>query len=184
MTYLIKFNKEELGIGAAFGLSFLPAVFPALGFGAAVGLALICAVLWAIGGSGWGRAWRFFGAPAAAFIFLALGHINPMSCLKGLAIAGAVLTFGYGIPDPEFLPGDPPGRPWPDRDEGSFLGRIFYKIAKGNQWWANVLTRAAYAGLLSTGPALLVPFYQPMGILTLTIGMLVAVIFLEGEIVI
>lgn len=164
MTNLIKLNKEELGLGAAFGLAFAPVI----GF-KAVFLALVCALLWAIGGSGWGRAWRFIGVPAAAFVFLALMRIDPMAAAKGLGVCVAVLTLGYGIPDAT--------------DSGSFLGRILYKVARKNAFAANLATRAVYACLLSIGPIFLAGYGWPFFIILLA-GQLAAVLLLEGEILI
>lgn len=168
MTYLIKFNKEELGLGAAFGLAF----WPVLGL-KVIALSILCAVLWAVGGSGYGRVWRYLGAPVAAFAFLAVSGLAQQA-FWGLWPCVVVLTFGYGIPDP-------PTRP--DRDEGSLLGRIFYKIAGGQEVPANIMTRAAYAALLCIGPSVAITGLWPAFLLLIPAS-IAAVLLLEGEITI
>lgn len=169
MTYLIKFNKEELGLGAAFGAAF----WPALGWKAAI-LAVACSILWAIGGSGYGRIWRYLGAPLAAFLALVLCGFAAKPVLFALAPCVLVLTFGYGIPDP-------PSRP--DADEGSMLGRLFYNTFNLTEFWANIATRATYAGLLCLGPCIALPGLRPEFLLLIPAS-IAAVVLLEGEITI
>lgn len=177
----MKLNKEELGLGAAFGFSFVfyITVIPA------VILGLVCAALWAVGGSGAGRAWRFVGVPVAALAALFVMRV-PIQLLHALASTGValgVLTMGYGIPSTQ-----PP-------DAGSTLGRFFYKLAGGNERAANFLTRGFLALLLGLAyiplawiigvaylPQILgVKSYVAM-IATLVVLHLAAVQFLEGEI--
>lgn len=152
-------------MGAAFGLS----MWPVAGFWSLAAI-IPCAVLWAMGGSGIGRFWRFAGCPLLAFTFIiAAGNVFIQSVFA-CVLAGAWLTTGYGIPDP-------PSRP--DPDPGSRIGRFFYGMFNGQEFPANVATRAVYAAVLS------VPFFLlPGGGLvmpTMIVGQVLAVIYLEGQ---
>lgn len=162
----MKLNKEELGLGAIFGISFFKLI------GAAAVLPMFsCAALWAIGGSGKGRAFRFVGCPLVIyfFIFYLVGELHAaLMC----AAAGAWLTMGYGIPDPEWMK---------NRDDGSLLGRFFFKICRGDQFWSNIFTRAFYASVLSL-PFSFIPGAVPSVPLTIVAGHVLCVVFLEGEI--
>lgn len=119
-------NKEELIIGAVFGLTF---VFN-LGW---LVLPVLAATsfLWALGGQ-YGGGIRRWGVPGvvvcAAFILSRHGSV-----FLAYPLGVAVLSIGYGIPSTQ-----PP-------DSGSALGRFWYKI---NPSLANVLTRVTVYILL------------------------------------
>ena len=132
----MKLNREEIGLGLAFGGSMM--IFVGIVPGLVLGL--VCGLLWAIGGSGLGRAWRFVGVPVAGWIALGLGGYHIVPCLIGSVHASVVLSLGYGIPS------DQP------KDDGSPIGRFFYYgLAKMREDVATLWTRGTLAGLLGAG---------------------------------
>ena len=57
-----------------------------------------------------------------------------------MTMAG-VLSMGYGIPDPG----------WPEdshADEGSDMGRFWFRVFRGNHFWADIFTRSTIGILL------------------------------------
>lgn len=169
MNNPLKLNYEEMALGAAFGAALGFFVGPIL----AIIAALACAVLWAIGGAGFGRAWRFVGVPLVALAVIALARV-PVATIHAIASTGValgILTIGYGIPSTQ-----PP-------DAGSFLGRFFYKLAKQNGLKANLLTRGALALLLGLAYSpfawVSTPAYLAM-LCTIVALHLVAVYYVEG----
>lgn len=89
-------------------------------------MTLICGFLGAWGGaSGTSLNWRRTGIPLLLTL-LAVIYLKSWWIITIMSMIGA-LSIGYGIPD------------YPD--EGSSLGRFWYKIVHYNLFWTNVLTR-------------------------------------------
>lgn len=88
---------------------------------------MLCAFLgaWA-GAEGTNKNWRRFLIPFA-LSGLAYRHLRDWRCILIMGMMGA-FSMGYGIPDPS--------------DEGSALGRFWYKISHQNDLLANIFTRA------------------------------------------
>jgi hypothetical protein len=109
-----KFNREELILGA-----LLPLMFVAwLGWWTLLAMP-ICSYLYARSGmEGEDKFWRRMLIPAVLSIMVAIATSNWM-CLLGFPLGWASLSIGNGIPDVN----DP---------EGSWLGRIWIKITRGN----------------------------------------------------
>ncbi len=110
---------------------------------------LICGILWALSGAGYSKLFRRLGCP---FVLL-LGHVlfykSFIPFVSLLPIFG-VLSLGYGIPSTQ-----PP-------DEGSTLGRFFYKLTKKDEFLANILTRLTIFLLVvfSLVPLVFIPGYS------------------------
>jgi hypothetical protein len=97
-----------------------------------LGIIFVLSMLGAISGQGF-KWMRRFVFPAIIMIY-ALIIVKSWWCLSIYSISGW-LSMGYGIPDLT--------------DEGSFLGRLFYKLFKGNRLWTNIMTRGTIGLLLS-----------------------------------
>ena len=120
-------NKEELIIGAVFGLSFV------LVFGwLVVPVSAATSFLWALGGR-YGGGIRRWGVPAVVVaVSFYLTHAG--NVLVSYPLGVAVLSIGYGIPSTQ-----PP-------DSGSALGSFWYKIKPE---LADLLTRGTIYLLLA-----------------------------------
>jgi ribose/xylose/arabinose/galactoside ABC-type transport system permease subunit len=122
-------NKEELLIGAIFGLTF----WFVLGWWV-IPVAICTSLLWAIGGT-YGHSIRVFGVPSivctAAYL---LSH--KWLVLISYPFGALILSMGYGIPSTQ-----PP-------DAGSTLGRFWWGICKQNPFWTDVCTRGTIYLLL------------------------------------
>lgn len=96
------------------------------------GLITLLAILGAVGGQGpkWARRFLY---PGIVMIY-AIYSLHNFWCLTIYSLSG-VLSMGYGIPD--------------QSDEGSFLGRFFYKLFNCNKLLANIFTRAVMGILIS-----------------------------------
>ena len=122
----MRFNKEELLIGAIYPLLLIPISTLTM-------LACpISAFLWAYSGAGASKLYRRLAIPALIALIIYLVDHN-VRVFYAVPISFAALTLGYGIPD--------------STDEGSFLGRIFYKLANKHELVANILTRGTIIGL-------------------------------------
>lgn len=126
-------NKEEAVIGGVFGLAFIPVI----GLWA-IPLALGTSFLWAYGGADkTSKGFRRFGVPLITAFALLLS-LNSWTTLLTVPGAIAILSIGYGIPSKQPI------------DEGSVLGRFWFKIVGGNEYLASILTRATiYSALLT-----------------------------------
>lgn len=97
-----------------------------------IAIGILSAVLWAIGGASFGKKIvRRLGVPILLVSSSIFGG-NTWWGLLSIPLAFGVLSIGYGIPD--------------SSDEGSALGRFWYKISPK---YANVLTRGTIAMLLA-----------------------------------
>jgi hypothetical protein len=111
---------------------------------------LICIVIGIIcglagsysGADGTSKAWRRFGIP----LFLSILSAFILKSFKGFLNLLMSLSYiqGYGIPD-----GPPP------LDQGSLIGRFWYKVFKGNMDEANFWTRATIGLIKSLVVAIL-----------------------------
>jgi len=79
------------------------------------------------------KSYRRFVLPALLTSF-AFGNTESVFVITVMAMSGA-LSMGYGIPDAG--------------DEGSFLGRFFYKLFKQNHLVADIMTRATIGLLIA-----------------------------------
>ena len=126
----MKLNREECLYGTGISLAF----FWILGWWVVL-IAPITAFLWALGGaSGYTAAWRRIGVSLVLGIVLSISSKN-LWCLLSILPAFGFLCLGYGIPSTQ-----PP-------DDGSVLGRFFWKLTGGKEWLTNLLTR----GLIMSG---------------------------------
>lgn len=132
----MKFNLSELIIGAFFGASGFLILGPWT-----VLTTLVCSFFWALSGGGASKLFRRLGCGAVVFSLLYFITKNPQFLYSNLG-SFAVLSLGYGIPD--------------NADEGSFLGRIFYKIFHSDRT-ATIFTRLTIAALLALS---FIPVYQ------------------------
>ena len=127
-------NKEELGIGAVYGLAF-----STIYSWWSILIVPIVSVLWALGGAtGFSKSYRRLGVSSVIGISLALitGSWVP---LLSIIPAFGVLTIGYGIPDYFYVP----------HDDGSFLGRIFWKWFNKDDYQASCALRSFLAFLFA-----------------------------------
>lgn len=88
---------------------------------------VLCPILWAISGmQGQDKIWRRLGVPIvwASAIF---AHSHNLAILLAIPCSWAAFSIGYGIPD--------------KTDEGSWLGRFYMGILRGNTLWSNIMTR-------------------------------------------
>lgn len=89
-----------------------------------------CSVLYAMGGDDdWQSAWRDVGCSAVMSLCLVLATGNLLFLGAGVATFG-LFTVGLGLPSTQ-----PP-------DAGSPVGRIAWKLAKGQEWLANIYAHA------------------------------------------
>lgn len=133
---ITKLNCEELIIGFIFALAFTPVI----GWWS-LALAPITSFLWALTGSEskWNsKLWRRLLVPFLACLAVYLVKGN-WQIWVSLPFAFGILSMGYGIPTIA------PGRA--DHDEGSWLGKFWYRIKPE---WANWLTRGTIYSLLFT----------------------------------
>jgi hypothetical protein len=119
-------NKEELTIGFIFGLCFSPII----GW-YALCLAPATSWLWAKSGApNSNKFYRRIGVPLLTAAFTGLWWSIPG--------AWALLSMGYGIPSTQ-----PP-------DEGSTLGKFWFKVCGGSEKLAHIATRSTIYILLAT----------------------------------
>lgn len=124
----MKLNKEEL-----ITASILTAIVSPLPN--AIAAVPICAFLWALTGSeskyNW-KLWRRLGVPLIWAIC-----IWKWQALVAVPAAFGFMSLGYGLPSTQ-----PP-------DEGSALGRFFWKLTGGNELVSNICTRGTiYIGAI------------------------------------
>lgn len=94
----------------------------------------VCAFLGAFAGAeGTNKNWRRFLIPFA-LSGLAYRHLKDWRCILIMTMMGA-FSLGYGIPD--------------ETDEGSGIGRFFYRIFHQNVLLANIFTRATIGFIVS-----------------------------------
>ena len=123
----MKLNREEMII--ALLLTLIASSFPLC-----LVAAPVCAFLWALSGSEHevnSKLFRRLGVPliwSASYLDIRMFLIVP--------IAFGFLSLGYGIPS--LL------------DNGSLLGRFFWRLTSGNELWSNILTRGViYCGAVT-----------------------------------
>ena len=124
-------NKEEFWLGVAFSAAFFWFQGPWFL------LAAVCAgYCWARGGAKDQRkAWRRLGAPFFACLGIFMQSGGWITFIPVIP-AFIVLSMGYGIPSTQ------------PEDDGSWLGRFWYKILDGEAQNANMATRQTIAALL------------------------------------
>ena len=129
-------NVEEMFYGFGFGL--MGAQF--IGWWA-VPVAVLCAFSWALGGApNQSAAWRRVGCPLILVGVTALiTQVSPWFLLTVLPLFG-ILSMGYGIPT------EAPGRP--DNDEGSALGRFFWRLTNKTELLTDIYVRTLIMSLL------------------------------------
>lgn len=119
-------NREELAIGAIFGLS----VVMFIGLWVFITMPM-CALLWRLGGVTGGDEWfRRMGVPSVIVLSVFIASHQWISLLP-IILFWLPLTMGYGIPDAT--------------DEGSKLGAFWYKVTKQNRVLSDILTRLTIA---------------------------------------
>lgn len=119
----MKLNPVELAVGTV----VVGVWFYFLGWLTIPG-ALLGSLLWSLGGAdGYSKAWRRIGVPAIMCLFSALWLKSFWPLISFLPFFG-VLTIGYGIPSWNGPNGS-------QDDEGSFLGRLCYKLVGGKEWY-------------------------------------------------
>ena len=136
----MKLNKEEIIRG--FFIT-LPVTLMFLPWKIALIISMGCAVLYAMGGAD--NSWSGYRRgiiPLVICIPTALMNPVKLLFLSGTLMFGA-LSIGYGITTIA------PGRP--DNDEGSFIGRIFYKVFEGEETLAKWLTHGVIFLLFAIG---------------------------------
>jgi hypothetical protein len=122
-------NRNELLVGLLLTLCLTP-FMGVMGLSALV----LCPLLWALSGmQGQDKIWRRLGVPLVWAICL-----WRWQAFLVVPIGFGFLCLGYGIPD--------------KTDQGSALGRFFWKLTGGNVRLSNILTR----GVIYTG--LVIPF--------------------------
>ena len=130
MNRLREYLQRLDPIDFAWGGAFCALVTLASGFGLSdLVVVLVGSLLWAVGGAPhFGKAWRRVGCPALVGLSFIIKTGSWLGVPAALATFG-VLTLGYGLPSTQ-----PP-------DEGSMLGRIAWKLAKGNENLATLYAR-------------------------------------------
>lgn len=109
---------------------------------ASVGLIFIVAFLGSLGGQGIKEVRRFIlPAVVTIYAYFLLQNIWVLT----IYLMAFPLSIGYGIPDAT--------------DEGSAIGRFFYKMFHNSALWANVFTRG-FVGLLISLSMLAVPILK------------------------
>ena len=124
----MKLNREEMVWGACFGISF----FGVVGW-LAIPQAIACAYLWALSGTGASKLYRRLGCPLTVALTAYIVS-KDIWVFVSLPLAFGILSIGYGIPDAI-----------PPYDEGSTLGKFWYKISPK---YAHFLTRSTIVILL------------------------------------
>ena len=124
----MRLNKEELIIASILTAIVVPWPWVLVAIP-------VCALLWALSGDGKSKLFRRLGVPLVWAFSLHTGFAF-VCVLTGFLS----LCIGYGLPSTQ-----PP-------DEGSALGRFFWKLTGGNVLLSNILTR----GLIYIG--LVIPF--------------------------
>lgn len=124
-----------------------------------VGLIFVVALLGAWAGQE--KKWlRRFVLPAIVTIYTYF-LLQNWWVLTIYSMAG-VLSIGYGIPEYKIIKNDVGKLNYIDfklGDEGSFIGRFFYKLFKQSELWANVCTRGT-VGLLISFSMLSIPILK------------------------
>ncbi len=125
-------NREELLIGFIVGICFMPIIGLV-----AMPMALATAVLWNLGGAdGFSKAYRRIGVPVVCCVVVAIVKQSYIPLLS-IVPAWGVLSIGYGIPSTQ------------PKDEGSWLGRLAYKLSEGNESLADLYCRGLIYILLA-----------------------------------
>lgn len=120
-------NMEELILGAAFALMWASQ----MGLGQTIFFGTVASIFWAKSGRGDSKLWRRLGVPVVIVsgILMSSQHTlqSALPLLAWIPICFGILSLGYGIPSTQ-----PP-------DSGSWLGRITFRIARGNETLATIL---------------------------------------------
>lgn len=99
----------------------------------------VSAFFWWKGGRD-GNSWQVYGCSTSVWLTIMtqtsfINHELWLITAFAWILSGLVMSIGYGIPD--FY------------DKGSTFGRFFYKLANGNVWWTNFLTRGSIYSMLA-----------------------------------
>jgi hypothetical protein len=117
-------NKEELLIGA-----IIPWMFIYWYGWWAILISPICSILWSLSGATrFDKFWRRIGVPTVICLSLAI-KTGIWFSLVGILPAWGSLSIGYGLPSTQ-----PP-------DEGSALGRFWWRVCRKNEFMADLTTR-------------------------------------------
>lgn len=137
MKMLGVLNVEEMLYGFGFGLMGVLLI----GWWA-IPVAILSAFGWALGGApNQPAAWRRVGCPLILVGVTALiTQVSPWFLATILPMFG-ILSMGYGVPT------EAPGRP--DNDEGSALGRFFWRLTDKNEFLTGVYVRTLIMSLLA-----------------------------------
>ena len=135
-----KLNEEELMIGAVCG--FCTVLWTGV---LCIPLTTLTAILWAVGGAGI-KSVRRYGVPFVWCLAVYFAHGGNLLAFLPFPFMVALLSIGYGLPSTQ---------PY---DEGSFLGRFWWKITdwpdqskEEHEMMAEFWTRASiYIGLFMT----------------------------------
>lgn len=100
------------------------------------------------GSEGTSKNWRRLVIPSL-FILTAFFVYGPNPLILILGLQFLVFRLGHGVPG--FVPGH--------EDEGSFLGRVFYKLCNKNNFWTNFCVRG-FKGLFLALSFAWVPFIK------------------------
>jgi hypothetical protein len=123
-------------------------------------LFLITGFLWAwAGAEGTSKNWRRIGVPIAISLF----RWTPWGLLLYLP-----LSLGYGIPD--------------GTDEGSPIGRFFYRLAKKNEYLASIYTRIFIGILYGICIGVVTGSLVPVAVLGITVPLFGAIIKTEPQV--
>jgi len=91
-----------------------------------LGIISLGGILWKLGGT-YGSSIRKIGVSIVISLICYKYTNNIITSLLTFGIGWLMFSVGYGIPD--------------ETDKGSPIGRFWYKICKGNYFWADILTR-------------------------------------------
>jgi hypothetical protein len=129
---LTRAEYEDIALGFTLGISTAPIV----GWWAIVS-ALASSFFWWKGGRS-GNSWQVYGCSVSTFLPITLLTQQAVVIIP-CVISGLLMSVGYGIPSTQ------------PHDEGSTLGRFWWKITNQNEKLTNILTRGTiYLGLLCT----------------------------------
>jgi len=125
-----KAEAEDIGLGIIYGALTIPVI----GYWALVSIPACSYLYWKGGRSG--NSYQMYGCSTAAFLPMMLIKANWYVGIPWVAF-GVLVGVGYGIPDGL-------------TDEGSRLGRFYFKMFKGDLKLTNLFTRGTlYLGILA-----------------------------------
>lgn len=98
------------------------------------------------GAEGTSKAFRRFGIPLLVLTFSGF-YLKDMRVFWVLSMI-LPLSMGYGVPEQ-----------YQNKDKGSFIGKIYYKLTKSNHYLTNLLTRGTI-GLLVSLSLIVIPIIK------------------------